>query len=42
MISRPGLSKFIMTILFALKKPPIPMRSFTDDKEAKEWLKAYR
>lgn len=41
MVSKPGLSKFIMNILFALKPPPIPMKSFTDDKEAKEWLKQY-
>jgi len=38
MVSKPGLSKLIMNILFALKPPPIPMKSFTDDKEAKEWL----
>jgi hypothetical protein len=38
MVSKPGLSKFIMNILFMLKPPPIPMRSFTDDKVAKEWL----
>jgi len=41
MVSKPGLSKFIMNILFALKAPPIPMKSFTDDKEAKAWLKGY-
>jgi hypothetical protein len=41
MVSKPGLSKFIMNILFALKKPPIPIKSFTDDKEAKNWLKSY-
>jgi hypothetical protein len=41
MVSKPGLSKFIMNILFALKPPPIPMKSFTDDNEAKEWLKQY-
>lgn len=41
MVSKPGLSKFIMNILFALKKPPIPIKSFTDDKEAKEWLRSY-
>src|SRR4051812_19060556 len=41
MVSKPGLAKFILNILFALKPPPIPMRSFTDDKEAKEWLKQY-
>ena len=38
MVSKPGLSKFIMNILFSLRPPPIPMKSFTDDKEAKKWL----
>lgn len=38
MVSKPGLSKFIMNILFSLKPPPIPMKSFSDYKEAKEWL----
>ncbi len=38
MVSKPGLSKFIMNILFSLKPPPIPMKSFTDEKEAKKWL----
>lgn len=38
MVSKPGLSKFIMNILFSLKPPPIPMKSFTDDEAAKEWL----
>ena|SRR5438045_3275504 len=41
MVSKPGLSKFIMNLLFSLKKPPIAMKSFTDDQEAKEWLKQY-
>jgi len=41
MVSKPGLAKFIMNFLFSLKPPPIPMKSFTDDKEAKEWLKQY-
>jgi len=41
MVSKPGLSKFIMNLLFSLKKPPIPMKSFTDHQEAKEWLKQY-
>jgi hypothetical protein len=41
MVSKPGLSKFIMNILFNLKPPPIPMKSFSDDKEAKEWLKQF-
>jgi hypothetical protein len=41
MVSKPGLSKLIMNILFSFTKPPIPMKSFTDDKEAIEWLKQY-
>jgi hypothetical protein len=41
MISKPGLSKFIMNFLFALKQPPIPMKSFTEEKEARDWLKQY-
>ncbi|MBI1308131.1 MAG: STAS/SEC14 domain-containing protein [Bacteroidetes bacterium] len=39
MVSEPGLSKFIMNILFALKPPPIPMKSFTHDEEAISWLR---
>lgn len=41
MVSKPGLAKFIMNILFALKPAPIPMKSFTNDKEAKEWLRQF-
>jgi len=41
MVSKPGLSKFIMNILFALKPPPIPMKSFTDDREARTWVRQY-
>lgn len=41
MVSKPGLAKFIMNILFKLKPPPIPMKSFTDDKAAKEWLRQF-
>jgi len=42
MVSKPGLAKFIMNILFMLKPPPIPMKSFTDDSAAKKWLKQFR
>lgn len=38
MVSKPGLSAFIMKLLFAFQKPPIPMKSFTDELEAKAWL----
>lgn len=41
MVSKPGLSKLIMNILFRLKPPPIPMKSFTNDEEAKAWLRQY-
>jgi hypothetical protein len=41
MVSKPGLAQFIMRILFAFKHPPIPIQSFTNDDEAREWLKQY-
>jgi hypothetical protein len=41
MVSKPGLSRLIMNILFRLKSPPIPMKSFTDDEEAREWLRGF-
>lgn len=41
MVAKPGLSILIMNILFSLKPPPIPMKSFTDDVAAKAWLKQY-
>jgi len=41
MVSKPGLANLIMSILFKLKPPPIPMKNFTDDKEAKKWLKQF-
>lgn len=41
MVSKPGLSALIMKLVFALKTPPIPMKSFTDDAAAREWLLQY-
>ncbi|MDI1353824.1 MAG: STAS/SEC14 domain-containing protein [bacterium] len=41
MVSKPGLAQIIMKLLFRFQKPPIPMRSFTDDGEAREWLKQF-
>ncbi|WP_343524675.1 STAS/SEC14 domain-containing protein [Pedobacter sp.] len=38
MVSKPGLAQFIMRILFNFQNPPIPIKSFTDDKKAMEWL----
>jgi hypothetical protein len=41
MVAKPGLSKLIMNILFKFKKPPIPMKSFSDDGQARTWLTQY-
>jgi len=41
MVSNGGLAKFIMNLLFRFKPPPIPMKSFADDEEAREWLKQF-
>jgi len=41
MVSKGGLGQFIMNILFKLKQPPIPMKSFADDKEARAWLQQF-
>lgn len=41
MISEPGLAKFIMNILFKLQSPPIPMKNFSNEEEAKDWLRQY-
>lgn len=41
MVSKPGLAQLIMKILFKLQIPPIPMKSFTDDEKAMEWLKKF-
>lgn len=41
MVSKPGLAQLIMNVLFRLKQPPIPMKNFANDAEAKEWLKQY-
>lgn len=38
MVAKPGLSQLIMSILFKFQKPPIPMKSFTNDVKAKDWL----
>jgi hypothetical protein len=41
MVSKPGLAQLIMNILFRFKEPPIPMKSFSNAKDAKEWLKPF-
>ena len=41
MVSKPGLSQLIMSLLFKFQKPPIPIKSFTDDQKAHEWLEQF-
>jgi len=41
MVSKGGLAQLIMNILFKFKTPPIPMKSFADDKEARKWLQQF-
>lgn len=41
MVSKPGLAHLIMKILFKFNPPPIPMKSFSNDVEAQEWLKQF-
>jgi hypothetical protein len=41
MVSKPGLAKLIMNVLFKFNPPKIPMKSFSDDQRALEWLKGY-
>ncbi len=42
MVSKSGLGKFIMNLLFNFRQPPIPMKSFTDDGEARKWLQQFK
>jgi len=39
MVSKPGLSQLIMKLVFNLQRPPIPMKSFTTEADARAWLK---
>jgi hypothetical protein len=41
MVSSGTLSQFIMNLLFRFKPPPIPMKSFAGEEEAKLWLKQF-
>jgi hypothetical protein len=40
LVSKGGLGTFIMNILFKMKPPSIPMKSFSNEADAKAWLKA--
>ena len=41
MVSEPGLASLIMAILFRFQQPPIPMKNFSDEQEARAWLRQY-
>jgi hypothetical protein len=41
MVSKPGLAQLIMKMVFALKPPPIPTKSFSNKEEAVDWLKQF-
>ncbi len=40
-ISRSAVGKMAANLFFSLKKQPYPVKMFTDETEAKEWLKQY-
>ncbi|MBS1771475.1 MAG: STAS/SEC14 domain-containing protein [Bacteroidetes bacterium] len=42
MVAKPGLSQIVMKMVFALKPPPIPTKSFSNDTDAKAWLKQFK
>jgi hypothetical protein len=41
MVSQGGLPHLLMGILFKFKPPPIPIKTFTDDKKALIWLQQF-
>lgn len=38
MITKPGLGQLILKMVFGLKTPPIPMKFFSTEADAKRWL----
>ena len=40
-ISRSAVGKMAANLFFSIKKQPYPVRMFTDESEAKEWLKQF-
>lgn len=41
MLSTSGVGILIMTVLFKLKKPPIPIKTFRSEAKALAWIKQY-
>ncbi len=42
MVSKPGLAQLIMKVLFSFSKPPIPMKSFTNETDALRWINSLK
>ena len=40
-ISRSAVGKMAANLFFSIKKQPYPVKMFTDEAEAKQWLKQY-
>ncbi len=40
-ISRSAVGKMVANLFFSIKKQPYPVKMFSDETEAKEWLKQY-
>lgn len=40
-ISNSGLGEFVMNFIFRLSKPSIPMKTFSNEIDAKNWLKQF-
>ncbi len=40
-ISRSAVGKMAANLFFSIKKQPFPVKMFSDENEAKEWLKQY-
>jgi hypothetical protein len=41
MVSTSGIGKLILFFLFKLKPPPIPMKSFSNEEDARKWILQY-
>ena len=41
MVSKSALGRMIANLFFGLKPPPYPVKMFSEEAEAKEWLKQY-
>jgi hypothetical protein len=42
LVSKSGVGRLIMSVLFRFQKPAVPMKTFSDAAKAKVWLRQYR